>query len=71
MLTGNPGTGTALVSEAGQRAGAWTPKESCRQSFAGKAHELVEVGYASAESRACGTLGITAEGEDAIEHGGS
>ena len=71
-LTGGPGTGTALVSEVGQRAGLDPEGDPADRALLERlTSELVEVGYASAESGVSGTLGITAEGEQAIGRRGT
>ncbi len=69
-LTGGAGAGTALITDVGRRAGLDPEgdpddRELCNR-FAG---ELVETGYATAESGESGTLGITPEGERTIERG--
>ena len=69
-LTGGAGAGTALVSDVGRKAGL-APEENPddRALCERLAGELVETGYATAESGVSGTLGITPEGVRALGRG--
>jgi hypothetical protein len=69
-LSGGAGVGTALVSDIGQQTGLdpeGNPED--RALCERLASELVEAGYATAEVGVRGMLGITAEGERALDRG--
>jgi hypothetical protein len=70
-LTGGVGAGrTALVSDVGRKAGLDPEGDPDDRALCERlTNELVETGYATAESGVSGTLGITPEGVRALGHG--
>lgn len=69
-LSGGVGVGTALVSDIGQQTGLDPEGDPEDRALCERlASELVEAGYATAEVGVRGMLGITAEGERALDRG--